>query len=98
RSNLVEVLGQDYIRTGRAKGLKEQAVLLRHALKNALIPTVTIFGLQLVTTIASASIVETVFSYPGMGRLALTAIGQRDYPVVEAFVFTVGVLQVIVSL
>lgn len=98
RSNLVDVLGQDYVRTSRAKGLKEQTVLLGHALKNALIPLVTVFGLQLVTTIAGASVVETVFSYPGMGRLALTAIDQRDYPVVEAFVFTIGVLQVAVSL
>jgi peptide/nickel transport system permease protein len=98
RSNLIDVLGQDYIRTGRAKGLREQAVLVRHALKNALLPSVTIFGLQLVGLIGSAAIVETVFSYPGMGRLALQAIGQRDYPIVQAFVFTVGVLQVTMTL
>jgi peptide/nickel transport system permease protein len=98
RSNLIDVLGQDYIRTSRAKGLREQAVLVRHAMKNALLPTVTIFGLQLVGLIGSAAIVETVFSYPGMGRLAVQAIGQRDYPIVQAFVFTVGVLQVAMTL
>jgi peptide/nickel transport system permease protein len=98
RSNLIDVLHQDYIRTGRAKGLREQRVLLRHALRNALLPTVTILGLQLVGLISGAAIVETVFGYPGMGRLALQAIGQRDYPIVQAFVFTIGVLQVLMTL
>jgi len=98
RSNLIDVLNQDYIRTGRAKGLSEYAVVARHALKNAALPSVTMFGLQLAGLIGNAVIVEWVFGYPGVGRLALQAIGQRDFPIVQAFVFVVGVTYVLLNL
>jgi peptide/nickel transport system permease protein len=98
RSNLIDVLSHDYVRTARAKGLRERAVLIRHALKNAVLPSVTILGLQLAGLIGSAFIVETVFGYPGMGRLALQAITNRDYPIVQAFVFVIGVVQVVLTL
>ncbi|HEX6512247.1 MAG TPA: ABC transporter permease [Chloroflexota bacterium] len=92
RANLIDVLGQDYIRTGRAKGLARSRVVARHALKNATLPSLTVFGLQLGLLISNAVVVEFVFGYPGMGRLALTAINQRDYPVVLAFIFVVGLV------
>ncbi len=86
RSSLLDVLGQDYLRTARAKGLQERAVILRHALKNALIPVVTIVGLQIGALIEGAIITETIFFWPGVGRLAVESIGGRDYPVVQAIV------------
>ena len=98
RANLIEVLSQDYVRTGRAKGLAEAPLLLRHALKNAALPSMTVFGLQLAALISNAIVVEFVFGWPGIGRLALTAIGQRDYPVVEAFVFVTGGVYVLLNL
>jgi peptide/nickel transport system permease protein len=86
RSALLDVLGQDYIRTARAKGLRERAVILRHALKNALIPVVTLVGLQIGAIIEGAIITETIFFWPGIGRLAVDSIAGRDYPVVQAIV------------
>jgi peptide/nickel transport system permease protein len=86
RSALLDVLGQDYIRTARAKGLRERGVILRHALKNALIPVVTLVGLQVGAIIEGAIITETIFFWPGIGRLAVDSIGGRDYPVVQAIV------------
>ena len=86
RSSLLEVLGQDYVRTARAKGLGERMVILRHALKNALIPVVTVVGIQVGAIIEGAFITETVFGWPGVGRLAVDSIGGRDYPVVQAIV------------
>jgi len=82
RSSLVEVLNQDYIRTARSKGLSEKTVLLRHAFKNALIPLVTIAGLTLPNLINGSFVVETIFGWPGMGRLGISAIEKRDYPVI----------------
>ena len=84
RSSLLEVLQADYIRTARAKGLRSQAVLVRHALRNALLPVVTIAGLQVGFLLGGAVIVETVFSWPGVGRLIVDAISNRDYPIVQA--------------
>ena len=86
RSSLLDVFGQDYIRTARAKGLSEGAVVARHALKNGLIPVVTLVGLQIGAIIEGAIITETIFLWPGVGRLVVDSIGGRDYPVVQAVV------------
>jgi peptide/nickel transport system permease protein len=86
RSSMLDVLGQDYMRTARAKGLPQAAVVARHALKNALIPVVTILGIRVGEVIAFAIVTESVFSWPGVGRLLVDSIGGRDYPVVQAVV------------
>ena len=82
RSSMLEVINQDYIRTARAKGLSERRVLIAHAFRNALLPMITIAGLQLPTLLSGALVTETVFTWPGMGRLFLDSIGYRDYPMV----------------
>ncbi len=87
RSGMLEVLGQDYIRTARAKGVSEQPVVWKHALKNAAIPIITIVGIELGTLLGGSVITETIFSWPGVGRLSVQAIINRDYPVVQAAVF-----------
>jgi peptide/nickel transport system permease protein len=84
RSALLEVLGQDYIRTARAKGLREMRVIGLHALRNALIPTVTLIGLSVPTIVTGAFITETIFGWPGMGRLGVESINGRDYPIIMA--------------
>lgn len=86
RSSLLEVFGQEYVRTARAKGLRESVVITRHALKNALIPVVTLVGIQVGAIIEGAVITETIFSWPGIGRLAVQAIPSHDYPVVQGVV------------
>jgi len=86
RSSLLDVFGLDYMRTARAKGLRERAVVMRHALKNALIPVVTIIGIQIGAIIEGAIITETIFFIPGVGRLAVQAIPSQDYPVVQGVV------------
>ena len=86
RSGLLDTLHQDYIRTARAKGFAEAAVIMRHALRNALIPSVTLLGLQMGAILEGAFIVESVFAWPGVGRLAVQALGARDYPTVQAVV------------
>lgn len=86
RSSVLEVLGQDYVQTARSKGLREQVVLFRHVLKNALIPIVTILGLQVGTLLGGSVITETVFAWPGIGTLAVGAIYNRDYPLVQGTV------------
>ena len=86
RSSLLDAFGQDYMRTARAKGLREQAVVIRHALKNALIPVVTIVGIQIGAVIEGAFIAETIFSIPGIGRLAVQAIPSQDFPIVQGVV------------
>ena len=83
RTMMLEVLRQDYIRTARSKGLKERVVIMRHAIKNALIPVVTLVGLQLPMLVGGSVIMENIFNLPGMGRLLLTALAERDYPVVS---------------
>jgi ABC-type dipeptide/oligopeptide/nickel transport system permease component len=90
RSGMLEVLSQDYVRTAWAKGMPERLVVFRHALKNALIPIVTVLGLQVGTLLGGAVVTETVFAWPGMGQLAVQAIYQRDYPVVQAIVLLLG--------
>ena len=91
RSGMIEALSQDYIRTAHAKGLAKSTVLWRHALRNALIPTVTVLGLDLAHLLGGAIITETIFAWPGVGRLTISAIFARDYPIVQAAVFLVAV-------
>ena len=98
RSGLLEVLGQDYVRTARAKGLTERVVLVRHALKNALIPTITVAGLQVGYLMGGAVLAETVFARPGLGRLLVDSIARRDIPVVQTTIMLLSVTFVFVNL
>ena len=98
RSSMLEVLHADYLRTARAKGVRERVVLLRHALRNALIPVVTVVGLQTGTLLGGAVITETVFAWPGIGSLAVDYITTLDYPVVQAVVILSGGIFVIINL
>jgi peptide/nickel transport system permease protein len=98
RSSLLEVLGEDYIRTATAKGLPRQRVILHHGLRNALLPVITLLGLQLGALLAGAVITETVFSWPGVGLLTIESIQSRDYPVVQACVLLISVTYVLVNL
>jgi len=97
RSAVLEVMRQDYIRTARAKGLNDVAVLIRHNLKNAAIPVVTIMGLQFGTLLGGAVVTETVFAWPGIGLLAIKSIGSRDYPIVQSAVLLVAMAFVFVN-
>ncbi|MDX1688076.1 MAG: ABC transporter permease [Candidatus Promineifilaceae bacterium] len=98
RSAMLEVLNQDYIRTARAKGLRERVVILSHALRNALITIVTIIGLQITALLSAVVVVEVVFGWPGLGRLALDAVLDRDYPLLQGAVLTIAVLLTLVNL
>ncbi len=98
RASILEVLGQDFIRTARAKGLRERTVIIRHGLRSALIPVVTIVGLQFGYLLGGAIITETVFAWPGVGRLMITAIGQRDFPLVQGAVLILALLFSLVNL
>ena len=98
RSSLLEVLRQDYIRTAHAKGLKDQAVLYRHALKNAFIPVLTVIGVQVGYLLGGAVIIESIFSLPGMGRFLLDSISNRDYSIVQGGVLFVALIFCLVNL
>jgi ABC-type dipeptide/oligopeptide/nickel transport system permease component len=98
RSTMLEVLSEDYVRTARAKGLREWAVLSRHALRNALIPLVTVIGLQFGFILGGAVVVETVFTWPGVGLFTIQAITNRDYPVVQAAVLILSSAVVLINL
>lgn len=98
RGSLLEVIRQDYVRTARAKGLSEGSVVFKHALRNALIPVVTLFGLYLPFLFSGTVFIETVFAWPGMGKLVVDAIFQRDYPVVMAGAFIFAVMVVVGNL
>jgi ABC-type dipeptide/oligopeptide/nickel transport system permease component len=98
RAGLLEVLEQDYIRTARAKGLAERMVVARHAFKNAVIPVVTVIGMQFGRMLGGAVLVESVFSLPGIGRLLITAISQRDYPVIQGICLLLAITFVIINL
>lgn len=98
RASMIETLVQDYIRTARAKGLARSAVLLRHALKNALIPTVTVLGIQFGALLGGAVIIETIFAFPGIGTMLLTAVNQRDYPVVQGVTLVVALIFTLTNL
>ncbi len=98
RSSLLEVLRQDYVRTARAKGLVERRVISRHAIKNAFIPVVTVIGLNVGSLLSGAILTETIFAWPGVGRLVVDAIFARDYPIVQGAVLVIALLFVIVNL
>ncbi|MGH9726731.1 MAG: nickel ABC transporter permease [Candidatus Acidiferrales bacterium] len=98
RTSVIEELSSDYIRTARAKGLSESAVLFRHAFRNALIPIITILGLQFGTLLAGTIVTETIFSWPGIGRLAVQAIEARDYPLLQGCILLIAVSYVAVNL
>lgn len=98
RSSMINVLGKDYIRTAKAKGLKDSRVTVRHAFKNAAIPIVTLVGMELGTLLGGAVITETIFAWPGVGRLAIQAIFNRDFPVVQAAVATLAVMFISINI
>jgi peptide/nickel transport system permease protein len=98
KMSMLEVLTQDYIRTARSKGLAERAVVLQHALRNALIPVVTVFGLQFGAFLGGAVVTESIFDWPGLGSTALHAIQSRDYPIVQGVVLFVVVVFILVNL
>ena len=98
RSSMLEVLGEDYIRTARAKGLTRMRVIVIHALRNAMLPVVTVIGLQVGTLLAGAILTETIFSWPGLGRWLIDALQRRDYPVVQGGVLLVATMVILVNL
>jgi peptide/nickel transport system permease protein len=98
RTAMLEELSQDYIRTARAKGLPEHVVVYRHALRNAIIPVMTLVGLQFGALLAGAIVTETIFSWPGIGRLTVSAISNRDYALVQGCILAVGLTYVLVNL
>jgi len=98
RSSMLDVLGREYVRTARAKGLPERDVTFRHALRNALIPVVTVAGVQLGYIVGGIVVVEDVFTLPGVGRLLLDAIFQRDYPVVQGVILLLGGIFMLLNL
>ncbi len=98
RSSVIEELGEDYVRTARAKGLSENWVVYKHVLKNGLIPVVTVLGLQFGVLLAGAIITETIFSWPGLGRLTVDAINARDYPLVQGCILVIAVTYIAANL
>ena len=98
RGAMLEELSADYIRTARAKGLSTAAVLFRHGLRNALIPIITILGLQFGTLLAGTIVTETIFSWPGIGRLTVQAISARDYPLLQGCILVISLSYVLVNL
>src|SRR5918995_1400304 len=98
RSSMLEVVGQDYIRTARAKGLHDRAVVVRHALRNALIPVVAVVGLQVGYLLSAAALVEVVFSWPGLGSLLVQSVVQRDLPLTQGAVLVIAVVYVVVNI
>jgi ABC-type dipeptide/oligopeptide/nickel transport system permease component len=98
RTSVIEELSADYVRTARSKGVSESGVLFRHALRNALIPILTILGLQFGTLLAGTIVTESIFSWPGIGRLAVQAIGARDYPLLQGCILLIAVSYVFVNL
>src|SRR6266852_4192957 len=97
RTSMLEELGQDYVRTARAKGLPERTVVYRHALRNAMIPVITVLGLQFGALLAGAIVTETIFSWPGIGRLTIQAISNRDYYLVQGCILAIGLTYVAVN-
>lgn len=98
RASMLEVLRQDFIRTARAKGLSERVVIYKHALRNALIPTLTVIGITIAVLMGGAIVVETVFNLPGLGRLIIQSVLRRDYPVIQGAVLFVATLYVVINL
>jgi ABC-type dipeptide/oligopeptide/nickel transport system permease component len=97
RTSMLEELGQDYIRTARAKGLPERTVVYRHALRNAMLPVLTVLGLQFGALLAGAIVTEKIFSWPGIGRLTIDAIGNRDYFLVQGCILAIGLTYVLMN-
>jgi len=98
RTMMLEVLRQDYIRTAWSKGLKERVIVFRHAMKNALIPVVTIIGLQLPVLIGGEVVLEQIFNLPGIGRLMISVIGQRDYPIIQGINLILALVVLLINL
>lgn len=98
RSALLEVLGKDYIRTGRAKGLREWEVVVKHGLRNSMIPVITVLALRVGSVISGAIILEEVFAYPGIGRLGVQALQTADFPVIQAFIVFIAIVTVAINL
>jgi len=98
RSEMLETLGQDYIRTARAKGLRSRSLLVRHALRNTMIPISTVLGMRFAGMLGGAVIVETIFSWPGIGKLVVDAIFDRDYPMIQGFVIFMGTVFLLINL
>ncbi len=97
RASMLDVLGEDYVRTARAKGLPESSVVLKHALRNALVPIVTVLGLTVALMIGGAVVTETVFGLPGVGNLVVSAVIRRDYPVIQGALLVVAVIYVLIN-
>ena len=98
RSTMIGVMHQDYIRTARAKGLSGSTVVVAHGLRNAMIPTLTVAGVQLGYLLGGSLVIETVFAWPGLGRLLMDSIQQRDYPMIQAIVLVYAILMLTVNL
>jgi peptide/nickel transport system permease protein len=98
RAKMLEVLGEDFIRTARSKGLSERIVIFRHAFRNALIPTITVFGLQIPALFGLSVVIETVFSWPGIGKLLVDAVLKRDFPLVQGIVVWYTVIVILINL
>jgi len=98
RGSMLEEIRQDYVRTARAKGLSERVVLFAHALRNGLIPVVTVLGLQMGALLAGAIITEMIFSWPGLGRLTIQAISARDYPLAQGCILTIALTYILINL
>jgi len=98
RSSMLEVLREDYVRTAKAKGLSPARVVFVHALRNALVPVITVIGLQVGTLLAGAVLTETIFSWPGIGKWLIDAISRRDYPVVQGGILIIATLVIVVNL
>jgi peptide/nickel transport system permease protein len=98
RSSMLDVLGQDFIKVARAKGLREKLIISRHAMRNALLPVVTVFGMSFGHLLGGTAIVETIFAWPGVGRLCVDSIFNRDYPVIQAYVLLMALVFVLVNL
>ncbi|OAI39216.1 hypothetical protein AYO38_01760 [bacterium SCGC AG-212-C10] len=98
RTQMLEVLRQDYVRTARSKGLRSLVIIRRHALKNALLPVITFFGLTLANALSGAVILESIFSLPGLGTYGVDAVSRRDFTALQGFILVVGLMYIIVNL
>jgi peptide/nickel transport system permease protein len=98
RANMLEVLQSDYVRTARAKGQTESVVIFKHALKNAFLPVVTVIGLSFANVMGGAVVTEQIFNIPGIGRLLITSVARRDYPVIEGIVIYIAATYVLINL
>jgi peptide/nickel transport system permease protein len=98
RSNVMDTLGEDYVRTARAKGINEVAVMMRHALRNAAVPVITVIGTGFALLISGVVVTESVFNIPGIGRLTVDAVLARDYPVIQAMILLTSLIYVVVNL